>query len=179
VNKPGNYEMALGFPLIELIEDVCGGMRDGNELKAVIPGGSSVAIMNADEVRRCALDYEGVVACGSMLGCASVIVMDHTTDIVKQVRRMAAFYAHESCGQCTPCREGTSWVTKILRRIEDGQGSEEDLDTLLELSTQMVGTTICVLSDSVAPSVHSSIKKFRDEYLALIRRGTAAHVGAH
>ena len=171
VNKPGNYELALGFPLIELIEDVCGGMRDGNALKAVIPGGSSVAIMDADEARRCALDYEGVAACGSMLGCASVIVMDETTDIVKQVRRMAAFYAHESCGQCTPCREGTSWVTKILRRIEEGRGTEEDLDTLIELTTQMVGTTICVLSDSVAPPVQSSISKFRDEYLALIRRG--------
>jgi NADH-quinone oxidoreductase subunit F len=171
VNKPGNYELALGFPLIELIEDVCGGIRNGNELKAVIPGGSSVALLNAEEVRRCALDYEGVSSCGSMLGCASVIVMDHTTDIVKQVRRMAAFYAHESCGQCTPCREGTTWVTRILQRIEAGGGTEEDLDTLLELSSQMVGTTICVLSDSVAPSVHSSIKKFRDEYLALIRRG--------
>ena len=171
VNRPGNYELALGFPLIELIEDVCGGMRDGNALKAVIPGGSSVAIMDADEVRRCALDYEGVAACGSMLGCASVIVMDETTDIVKQVRRMAAFYAHESCGQCTPCREGTSWVTRILRRIEEGRGTEEDLETLLDLTTQMVGTTICVLSDSVAPPVQSSINKFRDEYLALIRRG--------
>jgi NADH-quinone oxidoreductase subunit F len=171
VNKPGNYELALGFPLIELIEDLCGGIRDGKALKAVIPGGSSVPILNADEVRRCGLDYESVAACGSMLGCASVIVMDETTDIVKQVRRMAAFYSHESCGQCTPCREGTTWVTRILKRIEDGGGTEEDLDTLIELSTQMVGTTICVLSDSVAPSVHSSIKKFRDEYLALIRRG--------
>ena len=157
--------------MMELIDDVCGGMREGNALKAVIPGGSSVPLLTAEECQTCALDYEGVSTCGSMLGCASVIVMDETTDIVKQVRRMAAFYAHESCGQCTPCREGSSWVTKILRRIEDGRGTEEDLDTLMELTSQMVGTTICVLSDSVAAPVQSSIEKFRNEYLALIRRG--------
>ena len=104
-------------------------------------------------------------------GCASVIVMDETTDIVKQVYRMAYFYAHESCGQCTPCREGTAWVTKILKRILDGRGTEEDLDTLVEVTNQMTGTTICVLSDSVAAPVQSSIRKFRDDYLALIRRG--------
>ncbi|MDT8367650.1 MAG: NADH-quinone oxidoreductase subunit NuoF [Longimicrobiales bacterium] len=171
VKRPGNYELPLGFPLQTLIDEVCGGIRDGNALKAVIPGGSSVPIMNAEEVAACSLDYEGVVACGSMLGCASVIVMDETTDIVKQVRRVAYFYAHESCGQCTPCREGTTWVTKILQRIEDGRGTEEDLDTLVEVTDQMTGTTICVLSDSVAAPVQSSITKFRDEYLALIRRG--------
>jgi NADH-quinone oxidoreductase subunit F len=176
VNKPGNYELPLGFPLASLIEDVCGGVRDGNRLKAVIPGGSSVAILNAAEAMSCKLDYEGCVAAGSMLGCASVIVMDHTTDIVKQVRRMVDFYAHESCGQCTPCREGTSWTAQILRRIEDGDGTEEDLDTLMELTQQMVGTTICVLSDSVAPPVQSSIKKFRDEYLARMKTPIAAGV---
>jgi NADH-quinone oxidoreductase subunit F len=171
VAKPGNYELPLGFPMMELINDVCGGVSGGRRLKAVIPGGSSVPLLNAEECEHCALDYEGVAAAGSMLGCASVIVMDETADIVKQVRRMAQFYAHESCGQCTPCREGSSWVTKILRRIEDGRGTEEDLDTLMEVTTQMVGTTICVLSDSVAAPVQSSITKFRDEYLALIRRG--------
>lgn len=171
VNRPGNYELPLGFPMKKLIEEVCGGIRDGKKLKAVIPGGSSVPILSADECEDCALDYEGVAARGSMLGCASVIVMDESTDIVKQVRRMAYFYAHESCGQCTPCREGSAWVTKILERIEDGRGTEEDLDTLVEVTTQMTGTTICVLSDSVAAPVQSSIEKFRDEYLALIRRG--------
>ena len=169
VRKPGNYELPLGFPLIELIEDVCGGMRDGNALKAVIPGGSSVPILDAAEARSCKLDYEGCVAAGSMLGCASVIVMDEKTDIVKQVRRMVDFYAHESCGQCTPCREGTSWTAQIMRRIEDGEGTEKDLDTLMEITQQMVGTTICVHSDSVAPPVQSSIKKFRADYLARIR----------
>lgn len=171
VKRPGNYELPLGFPLKKLIYDVCGGIRDDNELKAVIPGGSSVPFLTAKEADGCELCYEGVVAAGSMLGCASVIVMDEKTDIVKQVRRMASFYAHESCGQCTPCREGTSWVVRILRRIEDGRGTEEDLDTLREITDQMTGTTICVLSDSVAPPVMSSIDKFPEEYLALIRLG--------
>ena len=106
-----------------------------------------------------------------MLGCASVIIMDENTDIVKSVRRMVQFYAHESCGQCTPCREGSAWMTKILLRIEEGRGTEEDLQTMLDMSKQMTGTTICVLSDSVAAPVVSSINKFKDEYLALIRRG--------
>ena len=171
VNKPGNYELPLGFPLQELIDDVCGGMRDGNALKAVIPGGSSVPLINAEEVSRCTPDYEGCVEVGTMLGCASVIVMDETADIVKQVRRMVDFYAHESCGQCTPCREGSAWTAKIMRRIENGKGTEEDLDMLMDVTQKMVGTTICVLSDSVAAPVQSSIEKFRDEYLARIRRG--------
>ena len=171
VNKPGNYEFPLGFPMMELIEDVCGGMRGGKALKAVIPGGSSVPIMSAEDCLACTLCYEGVEAAGSMLGCASVIVMDETTDIVKQVRRMAYFYTHESCGQCTPCREGTAWATRILRRIEDGLGTEDDLDTLVQISEQMTGTTICVLSDSLAMPIISSIEKFREDYLALIRRG--------
>ncbi len=171
VNRPGNYELPLGFPLMDLIEDVCGGMKDGKALKAVIPGGSSVPILSAAECEGVNLDYESVQAAGSELGCASVIIMDETTDIVKQVRRMVSFYAHESCGQCTPCREGTAWMTRILKRIEDGRGTEEDLDTLLDMSRQMTGTTICVLSDSAAAPVVSSIKKFKDEYLALIRRG--------
>ena len=105
-----------------------------------------------------------------MLGCASVIVMDEKADIVKQVRRMVDFYAHESCGQCTPCREGSSWTAQILKRIEYGRGAEEDLNTLMEMTQQMVGTTICVLSDSVAAPVQSSIEKFREDYLSLIRR---------
>ncbi len=171
VRRPGNYELPLGFPMMELIEDVCGGIRDGRKLKAVIPGGASVPIMNVDDCADCALDYEGVAKAGSMLGCASVIVMDDSTDMVKQVRRLVQFFAHESCGQCTPCREGTEWVTRILRRIEDGRGTEDDLDTLVDLGRQMTGTTICVLSDSAAAPVISSIEKFRDEYLALIRRG--------
>jgi len=111
-----------------------------------------------------------------MLGCASVIVMDDTTNIVKQVRRMVDFYSHESCGQCTPCREGSTWTAQIMRRIEDGKGTEADLDTLMEMTQQMVGTTICVLSDSVAAPVQSSIKKFRSDYLALMDANVPAGV---
>jgi len=168
VERPGNYELPLGFPLKKLIEDVCGGMKDGKSLKAVIPGGSSVPILSAEQVEDCTLSYEGVEEAGSMLGCASVIVMDETTDIVHQVMRMASFYAHESCGQCTPCREGTAWVTTILKKLLAGKGKEEDLNTLVDLTDQMTGTTICVLSDSVAAPVQSSIKYFRDDYLDLI-----------
>ncbi len=170
VVRRGNFELPLGFGLKDLIYDVCGGIRDGRELKAVIPGGSSVPILSADEVD-IAMDYESVAQAGSMLGTASVIVMDDRTNIVKAVRRMVEFYAHESCGQCTPCREGTAWLGKIMRRIERGDGSEEDLQTLLDLGKNMTGTTICVLSDSAAAPVASSIQKFRDDYLALIRPG--------
>ena len=170
VVRRGNYELPLGFPLMELINDVCGGIRDGRQLKAVIPGGSSVPILHADECN-INLDYESVAKAGTMLGTASVIVMDDQTCMVKAVRRMVDFYAHESCGQCTPCREGTAWLAKILRRIEDGYGSEADLDALLDIGKNMSGTTICVLSDSAAAPTASSIQKFRDEYLAHIRDG--------
>jgi len=166
VMRPGNYELPLGFPLKDLIYDICGGLREGRTLKAVIPGGSSVPLLNREESEGCLLSYEGVVEAGSMLGCASVIVMDDSTDIVKQVRRMVDFYAHESCGQCTPCREGTQWLARILRRIEQGEGREEDLSTLRELGDQMTGTTICVLSDSAAAPVSSSMDKFPEEYRA-------------
>jgi NADH-quinone oxidoreductase subunit F len=171
--RRGNFEFPLGFNLKELIYDVCGGIRDGRALKAVIPGGSSVPILHADEID-IALDYESVAKAGSMLGTASVIVMDDQTNMVKQVRRIVDFYAHESCGQCTPCREGTSWLGRILWRIEHGQGRPEDLDTLISLGKNMVGTTICVLSDSAAAPVLSSIEKFRDEYDALIRAAEPA-----
>ncbi|MFO7260106.1 MAG: NADH-quinone oxidoreductase subunit NuoF [bacterium] len=170
VVRRGNFELPLGFNLKELIYDVCGGIRDGRSLKAVIPGGSSVPILTADEID-IPMDYEGVAKAGSMLGTASVIVMDDRTCIVKQVRRIVEFYAHESCGQCTPCREGTAWLAKILRRIERGEGREEDLDLLLDIGQNMTGTTICVLSDSAAAPVASSIRKFREEYLAHIRDG--------
>ena len=175
VVRRGNFEFPLGFSLKELLYDVCGGIRDGRKLKAVIPGGSSVPILSADEID-IALDYESVAKAGSMLGTASIIVMDDATDMVKQVRRMVDFYAHESCGQCTPCREGTAWLAKILRRIEAGDGTQDDLDALLDIGKNMTGTTICVLSDSAAAPVASSLKKFKGEYLAKLKQGTlAAH----
>ena len=167
VARPGNYEVPMGFNFKEFIYDVCGGIANGRELKAVIPGGSSVPILTADEID-IGMDYEAMAAAGTMLGCGSVIVMDETTDIVKQVRRMVDFYAHESCGQCTPCREGTAWAAKVLRRIENGRGVEADLQTLLDISDNMAGKTICVLSDAAAAPIVSSLAKFRAEYLARI-----------
>jgi NADH-quinone oxidoreductase subunit F len=173
VNKPGNYELALGFPLMDLIEDVCGGIRNGNRLKAVIPGGSSVALLDAADCSRCALDYEGVVAAGSMLGCASVIVMDHTTDIVKQVRRMAAFYAHESCGQCTPCREGSGWLQDILDNLCNGTGKPEDAALLVDVSNNLMGNTICAFADGTAMPMLGFIQRFRDEFIEAGKKGVA------
>jgi NADH-quinone oxidoreductase subunit F len=170
VQRPGNYEVVMGFNFREFLYDVCGGPPEGRKIKAVIPGGSSVPIMRHDELD-VGMDYESFASAGTMLGAGSVIVMDDTTDIVKQVRRMVDFYAHESCGQCTPCREGTAWAAKILRRVENGWGTEADLDTLLDISDNMTGKTICVLSDAAAAPIVSSIQKFREDYLALIRRG--------
>jgi NADH-quinone oxidoreductase subunit F len=168
LKRPGNYEIPLDFNLRELVYDVCGGPPDGRELLAVIPGGSSVPILRAEEID-CETSYEGLEAAGSLLGSGGLIAMDDSTCIVRAVRRMVEFYAHESCGQCTNCREGTAWLAKILRRIERGEGREEDLPLLLDVSANMAGKTICPLSDSAAVPVVSSIQKFEEEYLAHIR----------
>ncbi len=170
VQRPGNYEVVMGTPMTDLVFDMCGGMRPGRTLKAVIPGGSSVPILTAREIEGCLLDYEGVVEKGSMLGSGGMIVMDDSTDIVYQVMRLARFYAHESCAQCTQCREGTAWTTRILERILAGQGKKEDLNLLLDLADNMTGKTICVLSDSCAAPVVSAIKKFPEEFDAYISR---------
>jgi NADH-quinone oxidoreductase subunit F len=173
IQKPGNYEVVMGTPMKDLIFEMCGGMRPGRALKAVIPGGSSVPIMTAAEAEDCLLDYEGIQAKGSMLGSGGVIVMDDSTDLVYQIMRLARFYAHESCAQCTQCREGTAWTTKILERILAGQGKAEDLELLLDLADNMTGKTICVLSDSCAAPVVSGIQKFRGEfevYLGKLKR---------
>ena len=177
VAKPGNYEVTLGFPLKDLVYDMAGGMRPGRTLKACIPGGSSVPILNRDETESTILDYEGCVEKGTMLGSGGVIVFDDSADMVYQIMRLARFYAHESCAQCTQCREGTAWTTKILERILAGQGKTSDLDLLLDLSENMTGKTICVLSDSCAAPIVSGIKKFRNEFEAYIagkRRPVAA-----
>ncbi len=168
VQRPGNYEVTLGFPLKDLIYDMCGGPPAGRTLKACIPGGSSVPILTREETESCLLDYEGVVERGSMLGSGGVIVFDDSADMVYQIMRLAKFYAHESCAQCTQCREGTAWTTKILERILAGQGKPKDLDLLLDLSENMTGKTICVLSDSCAAPVVSGIKKFRAEFEAYL-----------
>ncbi|PYO69900.1 MAG: NADH-quinone oxidoreductase subunit F, partial [Gemmatimonadetes bacterium] len=177
VQKPGNYEVTMGFPLKDLIYGMAGGVPRGRTLKACIPGGSSVPILNREETESCLLDYEGCVEKGTMLGSGGVIVFDDSADMVYQIMRLARFYAHESCAQCTQCREGTAWTTKILQRILAGQGKSTDLDLLLDLSENMTGKTICVLSDSCAAPVVSGIKKFRgefEEYLAGRRRPVVA-----
>src|SRR2546426_999680 len=168
VRLPGNYEVTMGFPLKDLLHELCGGMRPGRTLKACIPGGSSVPILDREESESCLLDYEGCVEKGTMLGSGGVIVFDDSADMVYQIMRLARFYAHESCAQCTQCREGTAWTTKILERILVGQGKMADLDLLLDLSDNMTGKTICVLSDSCAAPVVSGIKKFRNEFEAYI-----------
>ncbi len=162
--RPGNYEVTMGFPLKDLVYDLAGGMPPGRTLKACIPGGSSVPILNREETENTLLDYEGCVERGTMLGSGGVIVFDDSADMVYQIMRLARFYAHESCAQCTQCREGTAWTTKILERILAGKGKTSDLDLLLELSDNMTGKTICVLSDSCAAPVVSGIKKFRGEF---------------
>ncbi len=171
LQRPGNYEVPLDFNLKELVYDLCGGPPEGRELIGVIPGGSSVPILTVDELD-CDVSYEGIEAAGSFLGSGGLIALDDSTCMVRAVRRMVEFYAHESCGQCTPCREGTSWLAKILRRIERGEGREEDIPLLLDIGANMAGTTICPLSDSAAVPVVSSIQKFEDEYMAHIRDGS-------
>jgi len=169
VQRPGTYEVVMGFPFKEFLYDLCGGPLHGRKFKAVIPGGASVPIQNMEEAEATLMDYEGFVAGGSMLGSGGVIVIDDAQPMVTVIARLARFFAHESCGQCTQCREGTAWTTKILERIRDGEGTVEDLDTLLDIGEQMTGKTICVLSDSCAVPVVSGIKKFRGEFEALIQ----------
>jgi NADH-quinone oxidoreductase subunit F len=169
IARPGNYEVEMGFPFKDFLYDLCGGPPPGRKFKAVIPGGSSVPIMNMEEADAALMDYEGLVAKGSMLGSAGCIVIDDAQCMVKQIARLARFYAHESCAQCTQCREGTAWATKIMERIEAGEGTMSDLDTLLEIGDNMTGKTICVLSDSCAVPIASGIQKWRDEFEAHIK----------
>ncbi|MGK2961924.1 MAG: NADH-quinone oxidoreductase subunit NuoF [Gemmatimonadaceae bacterium] len=168
IKYPGTYEVVMGFPFKDFLYDVCGGPVHGRSLKAIIPGGASVPIQTMAEAEATLMDYEGFVEQGSMLGSGGVIVIDDAQNMVRVIARLARFFAHESCAQCTQCREGTAWTTKILERIRDGQGTMEDLDTLIGIAENMTGTTICVLSDSCATPVISGIKKFRQEFESLI-----------
>ncbi|MDB5888329.1 MAG: nuoF [Rhodocyclales bacterium] len=163
VNKPGNYEVPLGTPFSVLLE-MAGGMRGGRKLKAVIPGGSSAPVLPADVMMATTMDYDAIAKAGSMLGSGAVIVMDETTCMVKALERLAYFYFEESCGQCTPCREGTGWLYRIINRIEHGQGRQEDLDVLDNVAENIMGRTICALGDAAAMPVRSFIKHFRAEF---------------
>ncbi len=163
VNRPGNYEVPMGTPFSELLE-MAGGVRDGRRLKAVIPGGSSTPVMPAETIMDCTMDYDSLAQGGSMLGAGSVIVMDDTTCMPKVLERISYFYYEESCGQCTPCREGTGWLYRAVSRIENGRGRQEDLDLLCDVSNRIMGHTICALGDAAAMPVTSFIEHFRDEF---------------
>jgi NADH-quinone oxidoreductase subunit F len=163
VNRPGTYELALGIPLPELLYEHCGGILDGKKVKGVIPGGSSVPILSANEID-VKMDFDSLAAAGTMLGSAGVIVIHEDTCMVKVAARVARFYAHESCGQCSQCREGTAWIHKILKRMEAGGGRPGEVDLVYELCGNMKGQTICVLSDACAMPIESYITKFRPEF---------------
>ena len=169
VERPGTYELPLATPMRELIYDVCGGPQDGIPLKAIIPGGSSTPMMRADVALGCTLDYESIFEAGSMLGAGAVIAINEQTCLVRVTERLAAFYAHESCGKCIPCREGTDWMYRILGRIERGQGRAEDLDLLLDLCDNIAGKSFCPLGDAAVAPVQSSVERFREEYEFHIR----------
>ncbi|MBN2319859.1 MAG: NADH-quinone oxidoreductase subunit NuoF [Acidobacteria bacterium] len=168
VKKRGVYELPMGVTLKELIYDHCGGMRNGRELKAIVPGGSSVPVMTPDQID-VPLDFDSVAKAGSMLGSAGVIVMDDSTCMVKAAWRISKFYAEESCGQCSQCREGTEWLYRILTRIENGNGRVGELELMLDICANMKGKTICPLSDAAAMPIESYIQRFYDEFAAHIQ----------
>ncbi len=163
VNTPGNFEVPLGTPFAKLLE-LAGGVRSGRKLKAVIPGGSSMPVLPADIMMATDMDYDSIAKAGSMLGSGAVIVMDDSRCMVKSLLRLSYFYMHESCGQCTPCREGTGWLWRMVHRIEHGQGRPSDLDLLNSVSDNIQGRTICALGDAAAMPVRAMIKHFRGEF---------------
>ena len=165
VNRPGVYELPMGFNLRRMIEEVGGGVRGGKKLKAVIPGGSSCPVLKADECDL-AMDFDTVAKAKSMLGSGGVVVMDENTCMVKAMLRIMRFYAHESCGWCIPCREGTTWLRKILQRMHDGMGQRSDIALMSELAKNMLGRTFCPLGDAAAMPTISFVEKFGEEFEA-------------
>ena len=170
VEKPGNYELPLGIPFRELLA-VAGGVRGGRRLKAVIPGGSSVPVLPADIIMDLTMDFDTIQKAGSGLGTGAAIVMDETTCMVSVLRRISRFYFAESCGQCTPCREGTGWLYRVLTRITEGKGRQADLDMLVDVANKIEGHTICALGDAAAWPVQSFMKHFRHEFEYMIEHG--------
>jgi len=171
VERPGNYEIPMGTPFATLLE-IAGGVRDGRGLKAVIPGGASSPVLPADVALKLTMDFDSLAKAGSMLGSGAVIVLDETRCMVESLKRLSYFYMHESCGQCTPCREGTGWLWRIIERIHTGRGKPADLDLLNSLADNIQGRTICALGDSAAMPVRAMLKHFRPEFEALIRSAT-------
>ena len=169
VKKPGVYEVSLGIKLIDFVNDIAGGLRDGRTLKAIVPGGSSTPVLTAEEAQDAILDYEGMAAKGTFLGSGGIIVLDDTVDMVEYTYRVAYFYAKESCGQCTPCREGSTWVKDIIYKIREGKGSKKDIETLLRFTNTMAnGATICAFADAVVMAVAPIVRKFRSEFEAKV-----------
>jgi len=175
VNKPGNYEIPLGTPFEKLLE-IAGGVKDGKKLKAVIPGGSSVPVLPGEIMMKVNMDYESIAQAGSLLGSGAVIVMDETTNMVEVIHRIARFYYSESCGQCTPCREGTGWMFKIIDKILNGKGSMNDINTLESIPSMISGSTICALGDAAAMPVESFIKYFKNEFLNYIKEDNLSNL---
>ena len=164
VNKPGVYEMPTGVLLTDIIDKYAGGVPGNKKIKAIIPGGSSTMILRGDQIEGVTMDADGLKAAGSSVGTGGLIVMDEDTDLIKVITRISGFYHHESCGQCTPCREGTGWMHKILKRFENYEATIADLDLLLDVANNIEGNTICALGDAAAWPVQSMIKRFRDEF---------------
>ena len=162
VKKPGVYELPLGTKLLTIIYDHAGGMKDGKKLKAVVPGGMSAPVLKADEIDL-PMDFDSLVGAGSMLGSAAIIVIDQETPMLEVLKTVTKFYSHESCGQCTPCRIGTSWIDKIVRRMAAGKGRREDLDTIVRLASNIKGKTLCPMGDAAALPILSLCQKFREE----------------
>jgi NADH-quinone oxidoreductase subunit F len=172
VERPGNYEIPMGTPFAKLLE-LAGGVRGGKALKAVIPGGSSSPVLPASIMMECTMDYDSIAKAGSMLGSGAVIVMDETRCMVTALQRLSYFYMHESCGQCTPCREGTGWLSRMVDRIVNGQGRASDIELLDNVSENIMGRTICALGDAAAMPVRAMIKHFRQEFVHLIEHKTS------
>ncbi len=179
VVKPGNYEVPLGYSLKDMIYNLGGGMKPGRKLKAVIPGGSSAPVLTAEEAEKATLDYECLAGMGTMLGSGAIIVIDDSQCMVDMLGVLTHFYHHESCGQCTPCREGTGWLNKIVHSILEGRGRLQDIDLLLKVADNMKGRTICALSDAAALPVLSFVTKFRDEFEFFVREGRSKVKGTN
>jgi len=169
VEKPGNYELPMGIPFKDLLNDICGGMLDGRELKAVIPGGSSCKVLPAELIMDCTMDFNSLQQAGSSFGTGAVIVMDETTCMVKVLWRISRFYMAESCGQCTPCREGTGWLYRMLTRIVEGRGELTDLEKLVDVAGKIEGHTICALGDAAAWPVQSFLNHYMHEFEYMVR----------
>ncbi len=168
VNRPGVYEVKLGMNMLQAVNDLAGGVWKGRKLKAIVPGGSSCPVLKAEECD-IAMDYDSLAKAGSMLGSGGMVILDETTDMVKFLSRIMKFYAHESCGWCIPCREGTSWLKKILARLDDGIGSVNDIDTVDQLAVNMLGHTFCPLGDAAAMPTMAIVRKFRNEFEAKLQ----------